>query len=72
MPYKVQTMRYLLRMLRTVRTVEVYEDNRNNLAALRKAANTWGYAFEGIVIPHKTTPAACYPSPAKVAARFHE
>lgn len=67
--YKVATLRYLAKMLRHLRDVEVWEDNRHNLAALEKAANKLGLRFEGHLVRHKPRPAVC-PIPSRVASQY--
>lgn len=68
-PYKIRTMRYLTKMLRTVREIEVWEDNRDNLAQLERAAHKLGFAFVGHRLRHNARPAKC-PLPSRVASRY--
>lgn len=68
-PYKIGMMRYLAKMLRTIREVEVWEDNHDNLRHLERAANKMGFAFKGHPLKHSTKPATC-PNPSRVAGRF--
>lgn len=45
--YKVETLRYLAKMLPGLQQVEVWEDNKENLRHLEKAAHNLGLRFVG-------------------------
>ena len=71
-PYKVRVLRYLTKMMRpTLRNVEVWEDNAENLRALERTAHKLGIGFEGHLLKHTTTPATCA-LPSRVASRYSQ
>lgn len=64
--YKMATLRYLTNALRTLQTIEIWEDHKHNLEHMVRYGNKMGYSC----IPHlvRVKRRVC-PSPVKVAER---